>query len=301
MRFALIDAEMASGCDIPLAVYCRVLGITPAGYWAWKGRAPGLRSQKDALLGNRIDEIYEQSGGSYGSFRMHRHLVKEAFVVGRRRVARIMHERGLVAQVPKKFIKTTDSDHGLSVAPNIVNRVFDVSKPDELWLSDISYIHTTEGFLYIAAILDAFSRRVVGYSIDDHMRAELCEEALEMALQNRKPEAGLVHHSDQGSQYASHLYQAALKDRGVVCSMSRRAQCWDNAMMESFFGRFKNEHIYSLPVRNKESTKASARRWIELWYNHRRVHTSLDGLSPMEFEEEYWQKMKNRGKLKLAA
>ncbi len=301
MRFAFIDAERALSIEIPLRIYCRVMRVTRAGYWGWKRRKPTNRMVYDAKIGERIEHLFEESGASYGSHRMHQHLCKESFMVGRRRVARLMHERGLFAKTPKKYVKTTDSDHHFQLAPNTVNRDFYVSAPNKLWLTDISYIRTTQGFLYIAAVLDAFSRRLVGYAIDDHMRVDLCESALAMALRNRCPDKGLLHHSDRGSQYASDAYQLAMKRAGVVCSMSRRAQCWDNAMMESFFGRFKNEHIYTLPIRNKIDTKTRAQRWIELWYNNRRVHTSLGGLSPMEFEENYWQQQKIQAQMKIAA
>jgi transposase InsO family protein len=301
MRFAFIDAERAVSVEIPLRIYCRVLHVTRAGYWAWKRRKPGHRLCEDQRMGDHIEKIFDESGESYGSHRMHQHLQKESFIVGRRRVARLMRDRGLFAQIPKKYVKTTDSNHNNPVAPNVLDRQFHVCEPNTLWLTDISYIPTTQGFLYIAAIMDAFSRRVIGYAIDDHMRVDLCESALAMALRNRCVTQGLMHHSDRGSQYTSGSYQDTLKKLGIVCSMSRRAQCWDNAMMESFFGRLKNEHLYKLPLRSKQDTKIRTQRWIELWYNNRRVHTSLGGLSPMEFEEMYWQEQRTKAETKIAA
>ncbi len=290
MRFAFIDAERAPSRRIPLALYCRVMEVTEGGYWAWKGRGRCHRAEEDHKLGHRIKELFEESGGSYGALRMQLHLSKEGYTVGRRRVTRLMRERGYSAQTPRKWCQTTDSAHSHPIANNVVNRKFTVSGPNKLWLTDISYIATTEGWLYIAAVLDAFSRRVIGYAIADHMETSLCEDALRMALQNRSKEDGLVHHSDRGSQYASRYYQTLLDQNNITCSMSRRANCWDNAMMESFFGRLKNEHIYSLPMRSKLRTKQRTIQWIETWYNHKRVHTSLNqGFSPMEFENHYWQ------------
>lgn len=300
MRFAHIDAEKALEKHT-LAALCRALRVSPAGYHAWKSRKPSARAQADEVLGERLEDLFDESNGTYGSTRMHMQLQKESFKVSRKRIARIMHERGMVASVPKKWTRTTDSVHDLKVAPNTMNRDYSVEGPDRLWLTDISYIHTTEGFIYIAAILDAFSRRIVGYAVANHMRTELCEEALKMALRNRRPQKGLLHHSDRGSQYASDDYQALLDASGLVCSMSRKADCWDNAMMESFFGRLKNEHLYRLPLRSKARTKEMLTRWIEIWYNNKRVHTSLRGLSPVEFETAYWQEQKNLKEEKIPA
>lgn len=293
MRFAFIDAERAHTRVIPLHVYVRVLKVTRSGYSAWKRRGVSRRSNEDVALGVVIEGVFEESGGSYGPLRMHQHLKNESFTVGRRRVARLMHERGLYAQVPRKHVKTTVSDPALPIAPNVVKRQFDVAAPNTLWLTDITYIPTMDGMLYLSAVLDAYSRRIVGYAIDEHMRTALCEAALETALINRLPQRGLVHHSDRGSQYASNTYQQRLKTSGIVCSMSRRANCWDNAMIESFFSRLKNEHLYRLPLRSKARTKARLTQWIELWYNYKRVHTSLDGMSPMMFEEQYWQQQQD--------
>ncbi len=291
MRFAFIDAERALSHRIPLAIYGRVLAVTEGGYWGWKGRSPCRRSKEDEKLGAKIEKFFEESGGSYGAYRMQLHLSKEGCTVGRRRITRLMRERGLSAQTRRHWYKTTDSVHSYPMADNVVNREFVVLRPNQLWLTDISYLPTTEGWLYIAVVLDAFSRRVIGYAIEDYMHTSLCEDALRMALRNRSIlEGGLVHHSDRGSQYASHRYQRLLHDTNITASMSRRGNCWDNAMMESFFGRLKNEHIYQLPKRSKQRTKERTLQWIETWYNYQRVHTSLpNGFSPMELENHYWQ------------
>ena len=292
MRFVFIDAEKTRGSLIPLSLYCRTLRVTCAGYFAWKASVPSAKARADVSLGDAAEALFETSLGSYGAGRLCQHLNKRGFSVGKTRMRRLMRERGLSSRIPRKYVCTTDSKHSRRIAENIVDRQFSVAKPDALWLTDISYLETTEGFLYIAAVLDAFSRRVIGYAIDSHMKTSLCEKALRMALRTRTSNQGLLCHSDRGSQYASGEYRKLLSSHGIVCSMSRKGNCWDNAMMESFFGRLKNEYMYRLPKRDMARTKQRTQQWIELWYNSQRVHTSLEGCSPMEWEHRYWQRQK---------
>jgi transposase InsO family protein len=195
-----------------------------------------------------------------------------------------MREHSLSGMPRRKFVRTTDSKHGLPVAPNVVQRRFAAARPNQLWVADISYIGTWEGFLYLAVILDVYSRRIVGWAIDDNMRTELPLEALAMAMRDRRPGPGLVHHSDRGSQYASRAYRKALKDKGIICSMSRKGDCWDNAVAESFFATLKTELIYRQSWPTKARAMAAIHEYIACFYNSWRRHTALAGFSPMKYE-----------------
>jgi transposase InsO family protein len=213
-------------------------------------------------------------------------LVEQGVEIGRKRVARLMREQGLQGVTPRKFRVTTDSDHDQPIAKNLIKRDFAATKPNQKWVTDITYIWTAEGWLYLAIVLDLFSRRIVGWSIADHMKTELCMEALEKATRQRSGINGLVHHSDRGVQYASDRYRDALAAQGIECSMSRRANCWDNAVAESFFGTLKNELIHRRPWFTRGSARNAISEYIEIFYNRVRRHTTIGSMSPAKFEEQ---------------
>lgn len=223
---------------------CRVLNLTRSGYYAWCKRNSSPRARENQILSEQIVEIFEASRGTYGSPRMHEALLERGFEVGLNRVARLMAELELRARPKRKFKTTTDSEHSFPISDNLLNREFKTTEPDRVWVADMTYIWTGEGWLYLAVVIDLFSRRVVGWSMADHMRTELVLTALEAALGQRQASSqGLIFHSDRGSQYASNEYQIALQNAGIQGSMSRRANCWDNAVAESFFGTIKMEVI----------------------------------------------------------
>jgi len=281
MRFAFIEAEKAL---FPIRVMCRVLQVTVSGFYAWRKRSKSEHARRDEQLAVKVRALHKTSRGAYGSPRIHRDLQVEGEAVGRKRVARIMCEQGLTGRTPRRFRKTTDSDHTLTIAKNLVDRNFRPAAPNELWAADITYVRTWEGWLYLAVVLDLYSRRVVGWAIADHMRTELVLDALTMAIDQRRPGRGVVHHSDRGSQFASHAYRGLLDEHGFIASMSRKGDCWDNAVVESCFGTLKEELIYRHPWPSRSKAKAAINEYIACFYNCRRRHSTLDYVSPMEYE-----------------
>ena len=282
MRFAFIDAEKA---EHPVRMLCRVLRVSPSGYYAWRRREPSARARGDDALSVHIRAIHRRSRGTYGSPRVHAELKKEGWSVGCKRVARIMREEGLEAAPRKRFRTTTDSKHALPVAPNVLDRRFDDAEAvNEAWTTDITYVWTWQGWLYLAVVIDLFSRRVVGWAAKEHMRTELALDALTMAVSRRCPAPGLVHHSDRGSQYASHAYQQELAALGMVPSMSRKGNCWDNVVAESFFGTIKTELLDRRPWTTRGGAKRAIAEYIELFYNAQRLHSHLGYVSPAEYE-----------------
>ncbi len=281
MRFRFVEAEKA---HYPIRLLCRCLSVSRSGYYAWRRRAPSPRAQKDARLKVEIAASHAASRRTYGSPRIHRDLREEGHRVSRKRVARLMQELGLEGRRKRRFRATTDSRHRFPVAPNLLMRDFDVEAANTAWATDITYLATREGWLYLAVILDLFSRRVVGYAMSERIDRALVLEALHTALLQRPEVRDLIHHSDRGSQYASHDYREALDAAGITCSMSRRADCWDNAVIESFFGTLKQELLYELPLQTHAGTRKVVAEYIEDFYNVRRRHSSLDYLSPIEFE-----------------
>ena len=236
MRFACIHGEKAAYAGRRL---CRVLEVTPSGYYAWARRGPSAHQRDNDRLKVRIRAIHTASRGTYGSPRIYEQLRQDGFPVDRARVARLLQDMGLIGLPVKRFRRTTDSDHQRPVAPNVLARDFDAAHPNERWSTDITYLWTWEGWLYLAVVLDLFSRRVVGWAVQPHLRTALALEA----LGRRVPEARLIHHSDRGCQYAADAYQAVLRDHAIICSMSRKGDCWDNAVTESFFATLKTELI----------------------------------------------------------
>jgi transposase InsO family protein len=281
MRFRFIEAEKAL---YPVRLLCRCLAVSRSGYYAWRRRPVSARVKQDARLRVEIAASHAASRRTYGSPRILRDLREEGHRVSRKRVARLMRELGLEGRRKRRFRATTDSQHRFPVAPNVLMRDFDVEAPNTVWLTDITYLATLEGWLYLAVILDLFSRRVVGYAMSERIDRALVLEALRKALVQRSGTRDLIHHSDRGSQYASHDYRDALDQAGITCSMSRRGDCWDNAVAESFFGTLKMELLYELPLQTRSATRSAVADYIETFYNVRRRHSSLDYRSPLEFE-----------------
>lgn len=267
---------------------CRVLSVSRSGYYAWKHRQPSPRVQHNQMLATQIEQIYQHTRQTYGSGRIHAELLAKGWRVGRKRVARVMQQLGLSARSKQRFRATTNSNHHLPVAANLLKRQFNAPAPDQAWVADITYVPTSEGWVYLAVIIDLFSRRVVGWSIAEHLRTQLVLTALAAALGQRIPAAsGLLFHCDQGCQYASHAYQQALDKAGMTCSMSRRGNCWDNAVAESFFSTLKVELIYRTALMTPQAARTAVAEWIEVFYNRQRRHSTLGYLSPVQFEQQY--------------
>ena len=275
-----------------MALMCRVLKLTRSGYYAWRQRRESSRVRENRNLCEQIVEIFEASRRTYGSPRIHAALRSRGFNISRNRVVRLMSKLGIRAREKRRFKVTTDSEHPFPIADNVLNRDFKTTEPDKVWVADITYVWTGEGWLYLAVILDLFSRRVVGWSMAEHMRTELILNALDAALGQRQSSPdGLLFHSDRGSQYASADYQIALRDAKIEGSMSRRGNCWDNAVAESFFGTIKTEFIHTQIFSNRTEAKTSIAEWIEVFYNRQRIHSTIEFLSPVEFEEQYWSSL----------
>jgi len=266
---------------------CGVLEVSASGYYAWRGRSPSQRDQLDAQLTSQIVEIFETSRGTYGRHRVRAELVERGHECGHNRVGRLMRQAQLVARGRRmRRPRTTRSDHSLPVAPNLLDRDFSATAPNQKWLADITYIPTTDGWLYLAVVLDVFSRKIVGWSMQQRLTTPLVADALQDALARRSLADPLIHHSDRGSQYASAAYQSLLHQHDLLCSMSRPANCYDNAMMESFFATLKAE----LPVTvfpSRDDARYHIFEFIEVWYNRQRRHSALDYLSPDTFEQQY--------------
>jgi transposase InsO family protein len=281
VKFGFIQAEKA---HYPVALLCRVLGVSRAGYYAWEGREASARQKANAALAERIRRVHQQSRCNYGSPRVHAELKAQGEHVGRHRVARLMREEGLRARRRRRFVRTTDSKHGLPVAPNVLARDFRPPGPNRVWATDITYVPTREGWLYLAVVMDLFSRRIIGWAMGECIDRHLVLVALDMALKGRRPPEGLLHHSDRGSQYASEDYQRALAARGIRCSMSRKGNCWDNAVVESFFSTLKTELVHRVDFLTRAAAKSALFEFIEVFYNRKRRHSSLGYVSPAEFE-----------------
>lgn len=282
MRFALIDQAKS---EFPVQRLCAVLGVSPSGYFAYRARRPSKRQREDMVLLAHVRSAFAQSNGTYGSPRMARELIDNGFVVGRRRTARLMRDNGLQALQKRRFKRTTDSEHAWPVALNIINQDFTAAGPDEKWGVDISYVWTREGWLYLAVVIDLFSRRVVGWAVGDRLHRRLALAALSKAITMRQPPEGLIHHSDRGSQYCSIDYQAELRRHGITMSMSGKGNCYDNAMVETFFKTLKSDLVWRTIFYTRASAEHAIARYIDGFYNHVRRHSALDYLSPAQFEK----------------
>jgi putative transposase len=282
VRFALIQAEKANH---DVALLCRVLNVSRQGFYAWLRREPSPRRQRDDTLGQSIRRVFTKSGERYGAPRVHQDLQAEGLSTSRKRVARLMRQHGLVGRPRRRrFVCTTNSRHSFRVAPNRLDRDFAPEAPNRAWATDITYIPTDKGWFYLAVILDLFSRKVVGWSMQPYLDRRLVLAALQMAIATRRPAPGLVHHSDRGVQYACDEYQRALADAEIVASMSRKADCWDNAVVESFFSTLKQELVYRRRFTDHAEARSAIFEYIEGFYNRRRRHSTLGYLSPMEYE-----------------
>jgi putative transposase len=280
--FGFIAAEKTNHA---VKMMCRVLGVSRSGFHAWQRRAPSARSLEDRALAARIEEIHTGSMKTYGSPRVHAELrLEDGVRVGRKRVERLMREAGLSGQLKRRRGKTTIRVQGVRTAPDLVERDFSPSEPNRLWVADITYIRTWEGWLYLASVMDCYSRRIVGWALADHLRAEIVVDALEMAVARRRPDPGLVHHSDQGGQYTSLVFTRRCRSVGIDVSMGSRGDCFDNSAMESFHATLKKDliHRHSWPI--KAEARTAVFDYIEAFYNRRRRHSRLGMRSPLDFE-----------------
>ena len=282
MKFRFIEAEKA---NFTIAAMCRVLQVTRSGFYAWRKRLASARWLRDRKLLLPIRVSFYESRRTYGSPRVHRDLLANGERVSRKRVARLMREAGLESRRKKRFRRTTDSSHAFPVADNELARHFAPGQPETWWVSDITYVWTAEGWMYLASVLDLGTRRIVGWSMSERIDTALVRSALEMAL-GRDGQAPHGHHSDRGSQYASHEYRHLLAARGIRCSMSRRANCWDNAVAESFFSTLKVEWLDQHRFLTRAEARAAAFDFIEVFYNRQRRHSSLGYVSPEEYARQ---------------
>lgn len=276
-----------SKAEFPVARQCAVLAVSESGYYAWQQRVPSRRKRENLALKEAIYSLWESYQGIYGAPRIYEELRGRGSSVGRHRVANLMREMGIQGKMPRKHRPcTTLSDPTHAPAPNILNRNFEASRCDEVWLTDITYIDTDEGYLYLAGVMDLYSRQIVGMAMADHLRTELVETALDMALQQRQPDDDLLHHSDRGSQYTSEVYQNRLSKVGITVSMSRTANCLDNAPMESFWATLKRE-CADLVFASHHQARTAIFSYIMTFYNRTRRHSALGYLSPLEFEQQH--------------
>jgi len=269
----------------PVRLMCAVLEVSPAGYYAWRERPESARATANATLLAEIRQVHRDSGQRYGSPRVHAVLRTQGRGASRGRIERLMRRYGVRAiMAPPRRVRTTDSRHNLPIAPNLIARDFTAATPNRVWLADITYIPTAEGWLYLAAIMDLCSRKIVGWAMRDHMRVELVSSALTMAIRQQRPGAGLIHHSDRGVQYASHQYRAALAAADITASMSRKADCFDNAPMESFFHTLKTELVHHRQYQTRTDAMRDIFAYIEGFYNRTRRHSAIGYISPIEME-----------------
>lgn len=274
----------AEKAEYPVTLMSRLLQVSRSGFYAWSKRPESARARSDRALVVDIRAAHKASRGTYGSPRVHRELVVQGQAVGRDRVARLMREQGLRGRRKRRFRNTTQSNHRHPVAPNALEREFTVERPNAAWVGDITYVWTLEGWLYLSVILDLYSRRVVGWAMGHRIDQALTLRALRMALDSRELNAGLMHHTDRGSQYAAGDYRKLLKARGIRCSMSRKGNCWDNAVAESFFGTLNSELVDRRSWSTRSHARAAIVDHIEGFYNCRRRHAYMDYIAPVEDE-----------------
>ena len=282
MRFQFIDAAKKV---YSLSLLCKVMKVSRSGFYSWKTRQKSTRQLERERLVPKVKEISRQTKASYGARRISAELEAQGESCGRVKARSLMKVAGVAAKQKKKFNATTDSTHNLPVAPNLLKRNFEVPEPDRVYCSDITYIWTTEGWLYLAIVLDVFSRQIVGWSMSNRITKKLVIDAFLMAVWRRRPERGLIFHSDRGSQYCSNDFQKKLKNHGMLSSMSRKGDCWDNSVAESFFGSLKTERVFDAVYRTRDDARRDIIDYIEMFYNSNRRHSYLGYLSPKDFEE----------------
>jgi len=284
MRFRFIEDRRA---DYPVTIMCDVLGVSPAGYYAWRSREESRRSAANRDLIDDIKRLHRDTSGRYGSPRIHAELKAQGRGVSRGRIERLMRRHGIRAIMARpRRVRTTDSRHEFPIAPNLLKRNFTAAAPNRIWLADITYVETDQGWLYLATVMDLYSRKIVGWAMADHLRAELPLAALAMAIATQRPGAGLIHHSDRGVQYASAEYRKMMRSAGFRASMSRRADCYDNAPMESFFHTLKTELVHHQHYATREEARRDIFAYIEGFYNRTRRHSAIGYLSPIEMERK---------------
>jgi transposase InsO family protein len=264
---------------------CEVLDVCRSGFYAWKRRQPSARQQEYDKLIPIVKQVHKDTKGTYGARRMAMEIEKTGNPCGRAKASTVMALADVAAKQKKKFKVTTDSNHDLPVAPNLLDRKFTINEPDRIYVGDITYIWTQEGWLYLAVVLDLFSRQAVGWSMSQRMTRELVKDALRMAYWRRKPLPGVIFHTDRGSQYCSKEFQSLLTTYQMISSMSRKANCWDNAVAESFFGSLKTERVFFSSYKTREDARRDITDYIEMFYNSKRLHSHLGYLSPREFEK----------------
>jgi len=290
MKFQMVEDVRAKD-DIEVTLLCQTFEVSRDGYYAWRKRPESEREQDNRKLVEEIREVYEKSRGTYGSPRITEALRSEGHVVGENRVAKLMQENGIQSIVSQKFkVVTTDSNHDMPIAPRVFeaeNASQTLTSPNQAWAGDITYVDTEEGWLYLSVFLDVFSRKVVGHAADEHMKTELVLEALEMALGRQMViENQLIAHSDRGSQYAALEFRERLNKAGIVASMSRKGNCYDNSFVESFFHTLKTELVYQTKFATREEAKRAIFEYIEVFYNRERIHSSIGYMTPEEFENQ---------------
>jgi putative transposase len=283
VRYAFIASQAG---EYPLSVLCRALAVSVSGYYAWRRRTPSMHQQADEVLSAQIRQAFVAGRGVYGSPRIHAYLRHQGIRCGRKRVIRLMRAQGLcAARRRRRKPRTTDSQHPFPVAPNLLARNFTAEAPNRTWVADITAVETRQGWLYFAGIVDVYSRRAIGYAMDIRRDEALVETALEMALFSRRPHAGLLHHSDRGSQYTSGGYRGILESQGIVLSMSQKGEPYDNALMESFFGTLQAECAHRQTFQTIEQARTCIFEYLEVFYNRQRLHSALGYRSPMAFEQ----------------
>lgn len=295
MRYAFVEQHRDS---YPLQALCAALQVSDSGFAAWQCAEGPKKWLSDRQLLARIREIHEETKAAYGSPRIYQELKGRGIPVSKGRVERLMRENGLRGRHKRRFKATTDSKHSLPVAPNRLNQNFETERPDQVWTADITYLATGEGWLYLAIVLDLYTRQIVGWAMRERMSKDLVIDALRMAWFRRRPQPGLIHHSDRGSQYCSHEFQKQLADYDMLASMSRKGNCWDNAPSESFFNSLKNERVHGSRYETRDEARADVFEYVEVFYNRSRRHSSLGGQSPASFYEAW---LKTQAEPKLAA
>lgn len=284
MKYAFIQQHQS---HYAIERMCRVLSVSRSGYYAWQGRPISHRAEANQALLAEIKQVHQQSRENYGAIKTWQALNQKGIVCGKHRVARLRSEHNITAKRRRRFITTTRSKHPYWVAPNVLQRNFTTYAPDQIWVGDVTFIATRSGWLYLAVLIDLYSRKVVGWSMSEKNNQALVLDALNMAIQARQPKAGLIHHTDRGQLYAAHQYRQTLQQHHIIPSMSRKKDCWDNAVAESFFNNLKNELTYYQRYQTREDAKTAIFDYIEIFYNRQRIHQTLNYQSPCDYETMY--------------